>query len=204
MQGWGEGWVAWSSSCSRNARPQKDEVGTARCPPCSQNAHDKTVLVRCAQSRAALAVPLERVMRMGRFSFRAQSRINQATQKMRRVKISRAVADPSASIAGDGMSEGRRNGLWLWNVQVFANLLSKKVVDLSMTGNGRRFSRSAVNVHAVTSSFPEELDTMAFEMTDQVDSFHEMEASGSRITTLFRRDSSAKARLDSKTSWTAS
>ena len=31
----------------------------ARCPPCSQNAHDETVLVRCAQSRAALATPLK-------------------------------------------------------------------------------------------------------------------------------------------------
>jgi len=30
------------------------------CPPCSQNAHDETVLVRCAQSRAALATPLKR------------------------------------------------------------------------------------------------------------------------------------------------
>ena len=35
--------------CSRNARPQKDGEGAARCPSCSQNAHDETVLVRCAQ-----------------------------------------------------------------------------------------------------------------------------------------------------------
>jgi hypothetical protein len=34
--------------------------GVARCPFCSQNAHDKTVLVRCAQSRAASATPLNR------------------------------------------------------------------------------------------------------------------------------------------------
>jgi hypothetical protein len=33
----------------RNARPQKDEEGAARCPLCSQNAHGETVLVRCAQ-----------------------------------------------------------------------------------------------------------------------------------------------------------
>src|SRR6185295_20291031 len=33
--------------------------GAARCPPCSQNAHDETVLVRCAQLRAALATPLK-------------------------------------------------------------------------------------------------------------------------------------------------
>jgi hypothetical protein len=29
-------------------------------PPCSQNAHDETVLVRCAQLRAALATPSKR------------------------------------------------------------------------------------------------------------------------------------------------
>jgi len=34
--------------------------GAARCPPCSQNAHGETVLVRCAQLRAALATPLKR------------------------------------------------------------------------------------------------------------------------------------------------
>ena len=45
--------------CSRNARPQKDGEGAARCPPCSQNAHGETVLVRCAQLRAALATPLK-------------------------------------------------------------------------------------------------------------------------------------------------
>jgi len=27
--------------CSRTARPQKDEEGAARRPPCSQNAHDE-------------------------------------------------------------------------------------------------------------------------------------------------------------------
>jgi len=44
--------------CSRNARPQKDGQGAARCPSCSQNAHTKKVLVRCAQSRATSAIPL--------------------------------------------------------------------------------------------------------------------------------------------------
>ena len=43
--------------CSRNARPEKDEEGATRRPLCSQNAHDETVLVRCAQSRATLATP---------------------------------------------------------------------------------------------------------------------------------------------------
>ena len=45
--------------CSRNARHQKDWEGATRCPLCSQNAYDETVLVRCAQLRAALATPLE-------------------------------------------------------------------------------------------------------------------------------------------------
>ena len=40
--------------CSRNARPQKNEEGAARCHSCSQNVHDETVLVRCAQLRANL------------------------------------------------------------------------------------------------------------------------------------------------------
>ena len=35
--------------CSRNVRPQKDREGAARCPSCSQIAHDETVLIRCAQ-----------------------------------------------------------------------------------------------------------------------------------------------------------
>ena len=73
-----------------------------------------------------------------------------------------------------------------------------------MAGNGGRFTGRAVDVHAMTPSFTEELDTMAFEVTDQIDPFHEMEARGSRITILFRRDSSASARLDSNTRWTAS
>jgi hypothetical protein len=30
--------------CSRNARSKKDGEGVARCPSCSQNAHDETVL----------------------------------------------------------------------------------------------------------------------------------------------------------------
>jgi hypothetical protein len=54
----GAGWLG-RSPCSRNARPQKDGEGAARCPPCSQNAHGETVLVRCAQLRAALATPLK-------------------------------------------------------------------------------------------------------------------------------------------------
>ena len=82
--------------------------------------------------------------------------------------------------------------------------MSEEVVDLSMAGNGRRFAGSAIHVHAVTASFAEELNTMEFEVTDQIDPFHEMEAKGSRITVLLRRDSSASARFDSNTSWTAS
>ena len=35
--------------CSRNARPQNDAKEQADRSSCSQNAHDETVLVRCAQ-----------------------------------------------------------------------------------------------------------------------------------------------------------
>ncbi len=35
--------------CSRNARPQNDSREQADRSSCSQNAHDKNVLVRCAQ-----------------------------------------------------------------------------------------------------------------------------------------------------------
>jgi hypothetical protein len=73
-----------------------------------------------------------------------------------------------------------------------------------MTWNGRRFAGCAVRIHRVTSAFTEKLDTMMFQVADQLDPFHEIEARGSRITVLFRRDSSASARFDSNTSWTAS
>jgi hypothetical protein len=73
-----------------------------------------------------------------------------------------------------------------------------------MARNGRRFAGSAIHVHAVTVSFAEELNIMEFEVTDQIDPFHEMEAKGSRITVLLRRDSSVSARFDSNTIWTAS
>ena len=45
--------------CSRNARPQKDGEGAARCPSCSQSPRDKAAVARCAQFRAALATPLK-------------------------------------------------------------------------------------------------------------------------------------------------
>jgi hypothetical protein len=35
----------------------------ARCPPCSQNAYDQNVLVRCAQERAASATPSKKGIR---------------------------------------------------------------------------------------------------------------------------------------------
>ena len=54
------GGIIGQERCSRNARPQKDGDGAARCPLCSQNAHDQNVLVPCAQLRATLAAPLER------------------------------------------------------------------------------------------------------------------------------------------------
>ena len=42
---------------------RRDGEGAARCPSCSQNAHDETVLVRCAQQRATSATPSKRGIR---------------------------------------------------------------------------------------------------------------------------------------------
>jgi len=57
--------------------------------------------------------------------------------------------------------------------------------------------------YTVIAVFSQELGAMAFEVTDQIDPLHEMEARGSRITVLFRRDSSANAQVDSNTNWTS-
>ena len=75
---------------------------------------------------------------------------------------------------------------------------------LDKTWSASKEPDSATHIHTVAPAFTEELDTMAFEVTDQIDPFHEMEARGLRITVLFPRDSSANARLDSNTNWTAS
>jgi len=90
----GEGWPV-SLLCSRNARPLKDEGGAARCPSCSQNAHDEAVLVRCAQSRAALATPLKRGRKNWKIIVgRAQLKTNRATLYMEaRANLVRALAD---------------------------------------------------------------------------------------------------------------
>jgi hypothetical protein len=44
---------------AQRAASEEQEGGQPDHPLCSQNAHDKTVLVRCAQLRAALATPLK-------------------------------------------------------------------------------------------------------------------------------------------------
>jgi hypothetical protein len=44
------------------------------CPSCSQNAHDKNVLVRCAQERAALATPLKNGKQNWKAALNARSR----------------------------------------------------------------------------------------------------------------------------------
>ena len=44
---------------NKQSRLKRGEKGAARCPLCSQNAHDMNVLVRCAQLRATLAAPLK-------------------------------------------------------------------------------------------------------------------------------------------------
>ena len=87
---------------------------------------------------------------------------------------------------------------------ISSHLLSKEVVDLSMARNCRCFTSGSVDVDAVTTAFTQELDTVAFAVTDQIDPLHEIEARGSLITVLLRSVSSTSARLDSKTSWTAS
>ncbi len=53
-------WGSWDDPRARATRGlgrmRRERPGA---PPCSQNAHGETVLVRCAQLRAALATPLE-------------------------------------------------------------------------------------------------------------------------------------------------
>ena len=68
-----------------------------------------------------------------------------------------------------------------------------------MARNGRGLAGGTVYIHTVTAAFTEKLGAMAFQVTDQIDPLHEIEASGSRITVLFWSDSSASARFDSKT-----
>jgi len=54
--------------------------GAARCPSCSQNAHDETVLILYAQERAASATPLQKDKENWRALVgRAHSRTDQAT-----------------------------------------------------------------------------------------------------------------------------
>ena len=82
--------------------------------------------------------------------------------------------------------------------------MGKKFVDLSMARDCGCFAGGSVDVDTVTAAFTQKLDTVTFEVTDQIDPLHEIEARGSRITVLLRSVSSTSARLDSKTSWTAS
>ena len=78
--------------------------------------------------------------------------------------------------------------LRLRDTKVSTDFASEEVVDLSMARNGRRFADRAVHIHRMTSAFTEKLDTMMFQVADQIDPFHEIEARGSRIMVLFRRD----------------
>ena len=45
--------------CARATRGLRRREGSGQVPSCSQNAHDETVLVRCAQLRTTLAAPLK-------------------------------------------------------------------------------------------------------------------------------------------------
>lgn len=100
-------------------------------------------------------------------------------------------------------SEGRCE-LWFRNFKIFADLLCKKVINLSMTGNGRCFAGRAVYIDAVIATLAKKLDIVMFEVADQIDPLHEIRARGSRMTVLSRRLSSANARLATNTSSTAS
>jgi hypothetical protein len=62
-----------------------------------------------------------------------------------------------------------------------------------------RFPVEEVKLWWVVAALPQQLYTVAFEVTDQIDPFHEIEASGSRITVLLRSVSSTRARVDFKT-----
>ena len=81
------------------------------CPSCSQNAHDETVLVRCAQERAALATSLREMTRIERPSPGLTARPGKSIAKQSegwvgekylpvggRVRKLRAVEDQSAPI----------------------------------------------------------------------------------------------------------
>ncbi len=93
-----------------------------------------------------------------------------------------------------------REFLGLWDFQIFTVLLARKSLISRWRGTVDVLPAERFTVHTVIPAFTEELDTVAFEVTDQVSPFHEIEARGSRITVLFRRDSSVNARLDSNTS----
>ena len=89
--------------CSRNARLKKDEEGVARCPSCSQNAHARKVLVRCAQYRATLAAPLTRDEEIERPSLGLVARLGVPVGG--RVRKLRAVEDQSVPIPKEIPSE---------------------------------------------------------------------------------------------------
>lgn len=74
--------------------------------------------------------------------------------------------------------------LGLWNFEILADLLGEEFVDFSMARDGGSFAGRSVDVDAVITAFTRELDTVAFELTDQIDP---------------RASSSASARFDSKT-----
>jgi hypothetical protein len=66
----------------------------ARCPLCSQNAHDEAVLVRCAQSRATLATPLKRSIKNWKILAREKARLG--ALRVGRVELCAPVGDQSA------------------------------------------------------------------------------------------------------------
>ena len=73
----------------------KEREMAARCLLCSQNAHDETVLVRCAQSRATLAPPLkrgeEKALAGGAHDRRPPDRPSNTREEARRSSLDRSL-----------------------------------------------------------------------------------------------------------------
>ena len=78
------------------------------------------------------------------------------------------------------------------SVQVFADFLYEKVVDLAVSGDGRGLLLAAVYEYGVLSAFSKQLTPVLFQMADQVFAVHsDGIGNTSRITSRPARSSSA-------------
>lgn len=60
----------------------------------------------------------------------------------------------------------------LGNVQVLADLRGEQLIDFPVTGDGRGFTRCAVDVQAVRSTLPQQLAPVFLEMPKEVPALH--------------------------------